>query len=138
MHEKELDNLVARSSWGNPQEVHFRITTLSRQWAARPHLWRPPTDLLETEQAYVVRVEVAGMQDAELKIAIEGREVAVFGVRQLPAEPATQQAAYYQMEVRFGEFLSALQLPGDVNTDGIVALYQDGFLTVTLPKGRAS
>ena len=91
MHEKELDNVVARSSWGTPQEVHFRITTLSRQWAARPHLWRPPTDLLETEQAYIIRVEVAGMQDAELKIAIEGRELAVFGTRQQPSEPA---AAY--------------------------------------------
>ncbi|MBX3045895.1 MAG: Hsp20/alpha crystallin family protein [Anaerolineales bacterium] len=134
MHENELDNLVARSAWGNPQEVRFRLTTISRQWAARPHLWRPPTDLLETEQAYVVRVEVAGMQEAELNIAIEGREMAIYGLRQQPAE----QAAYYQMEVRFGEFLSALQLPGEINTDGIQAVYQDGFLTVTLPKVRAS
>jgi len=138
MHKTETDKLVARSSWGSPQEVHFRITTISRQWATRPHLWRPPTDLLETEQAYIVRVEVAGMQEAELTVALEGREMAVFGVRQLPAEPAAQPTAYYQMEVRFGEFLSALQLPGEVNTDGITARYQDGFLTVTLPKGRAS
>lgn len=134
MHENEIDNLVARSAWGNPQEVRFRLTTISRQWAARPHLWRPPTDLLETEQAYVVRVEVAGMQEAELNIAIEGREMAIYGLRQQPVE----QAAYYQMEVRFGEFLSALQLPGEINTDGIQAVYQDGFLTVTLPKVRAS
>jgi len=134
MHETEIDKLTARSAWGNPQEVRFRLTAISRQWAARPHLWRPPTDLLETEQAYVVRVEVAGMQEAELNIAIEGREMAVYGLRQQPAE----QAAYYQMEVRFGEFLSAVQLPGEVNTDGIQAAYQDGFLTVTLPKVRAS
>lgn len=134
MHETEIDNLTARSAWGNPQEVRFRLTAISRQWAARPHLWRPPTDLLETEQAYVVRVEVAGMQEAELNIAIEGREMAVYGLRQQPAE----QAAYYQMEVRFGEFLSAVQLPGEINTDGIQAAYQDGFLTVTLPKVRAS
>ncbi len=134
MHETEIDKLTARSAWGNPQEVRFRLTAISRQWAARPHLWRPPTDLLETEQAYVVRVEVAGMQEAELNIAIEGREMAVYGLRQQPAE----QAAYYQMEVRFGEFLSAVQLPGEVNTDRIQAAYQDGFLTVTLPKVRAS
>lgn len=134
MHETEIDKLTARSAWGNPQEVRFRLTAISRQWAARPHLWRPPTDLLETEQAYVVRVEVAGMQEAELNIAIEGSEMAVYGLRQQPAE----QAAYYQMEVRFGEFLSAVQLPGEVNTDGIQAAYQDGFLTVTLPKVRAS
>ena len=130
----ELDNLVARSAWGSPQEIRFRLTTISRQWAARPHLWRPPTDLLETERTYVVRVEVAGMQEAELNIAIEGRELAVYGLRQQPPE----QAAYYQMEVRFGEFLTALELPGEVHSDAIRANYQDGFLLVTLPKAEAS
>lgn len=126
----ELEHQSARSAWGHSQEVHFRLTTISRQWAGRPHLWRPPTDLLETEQAYVVRVEVAGMQDAELNIAVEGRELAVYGLRQQPAE----QAAYYQMEVRFGEFLTALELPGEVQAEGIRAKYGDGFLLVTLPK----
>lgn len=130
MHEIDLDNLEARSAWGSPQEIRFRLTTISRQWAARPHLWRPPTDLFETERDYVVRVEVAGMQDAELNIAVEGFELAVYGVRQQPAE----QAGYYQMEVRFGEFLSALQLPGEIQTERISAKYHDGFLLITLPK----
>jgi HSP20 family protein len=71
------------------------------------------------------------MQDAELNIAIDGRQVAIYGLRQPPAE----QAAYHQMEVRFGEFLSALELPGSVDTDHVEAKYQDGFLLVRLPKG---
>jgi HSP20 family molecular chaperone IbpA len=135
MHETDLDNLEARSAWGwgEPQEIRFRLTTLSRQWAARPHLWRPPTDLFETHGDYVVRVEVAGMQEAELNIAVEGRELAVYGLRQQPAE----QAAYHQMEVRFGEFLSVLQLPGEVDTERIRAKYHDGFLIITLPKAGA-
>lgn len=139
MHETELDNLTARSAWEDSQEVHFRlITAFSRQWAARPHLWRPPTDLLETAQAYLVRVEVAGMQEGELSIAIEGREMAIYGVRQLPTSQPAHEAAYHQMEVRFGEFLSALQLPGPVDSEHIAANYRDGFLIVTLPKERAS
>lgn len=132
MHEADLTNLEARSNWAwdGPQEIRFRLTTISRQWATRPHLWRPPTDLLETPGAYVVRMEVAGMQDAELNIAVEGRQLAVYGLRQQPAE----QAAYYQMEVRFGEFLSALELPGEIESEHIRANYHDGFLLIQLPK----
>jgi HSP20 family protein len=131
MSNSEPVNILARSSnWGGMQEIHFRVTSISRQWATRPHLWRPPTDLYETDKAYVVRVEIAGMQNAELNIAIEDKEVAIYGHRQPPAE----QAAYYQLEVRFGEFLSALELPGLVDSDKIQAEYGDGFLQVTLPK----
>ncbi|MEX1071471.1 MAG: Hsp20/alpha crystallin family protein [Anaerolineales bacterium] len=128
-------NILARSSnWGGMQEIHFRVTSVSRQWASRPHLWRPPTDLYETEKSYVVRVEIAGMQNAELNIAIEGKELAIYGHRQ----PPTEQAAYFQLEVRFGEFLSVLELPGLVNVDKIQAEYGDGFLLVTLPKAGSN
>ena|SRR3990172_3956219 len=121
---------TTRSGWGNPQEIHFRVTTLSRQWATRPHLWRPPTDLYETEKEYIVRIEIAGMQDAELNIAIDGNELAIYGLRQPPSE----QAAYHQLEVRFGEFLSIVDVPGMVDLDALSADYKDGFLKVTLPK----
>lgn len=134
MHETEQEKLNTKSTWDKPQEVRFRLTTISRHWATRPHLWAPPTDLLETERAYVVRVEVAGMQDAELSIDIEGSRIAIYGLRQQPSE----QAAYHQMEVRFGEFLSELEIPGVVDTERIQANYQDGFLTVLLPKAGAA
>ena len=121
---------TTRSAWGNPQEIHFRVTALSRQWATRAHLWRPPTDLYETEKEYIVRIEIAGMQDAELNIAIDGNELAIYGLRQPPSE----QAAYHQLEVRFGEFLSIVDVPGMVDLDALSADYKDGFLKVTLPK----
>jgi HSP20 family protein len=65
-----------------------------------------------------------------LSIAIEGREVAIYGLRQPPAE----QAAYHQLEVRFGDFLSVVELPAAVDQDHIQAEYKDGFLLVKLPK----
>lgn len=133
--ESELEILQeARSgqAWGSPQEIRFRLTTISRQWATRPHLWRPPTDLYETDEDYVVRVEIAGMLNDELSIALDGKRVAIYGLRQPPGE----HAAYYQLEVRFGEFLSALELPGAVDVDHIEAKYGDGFLHVRFPKAR--
>jgi HSP20 family protein len=128
-----LEEIRARSTWGGSQEIHFRVTSSTRQWSARPHLWRPPTDLYETEQVYVARVEIAGMQDAELSIAIEGNQLAIYGLRQPPSEPA----AYHQLEVRYGDFLSVLELPGPIDSDHIQAEYKDGFLLVVLPKAGA-
>lgn len=133
MSKSDVEMILAKSSWGDPREIHFRVTSISRQWSARPHLWRPPTDLYETENTYMVRVEIAGMQDAELNISVDGRQLAIYGSRSHSAE----QAAYYQMEVRFGDFLSALELPGPIDADGIQAEYSDGFLLVTLPKAGA-
>ncbi|MEX1248449.1 MAG: Hsp20/alpha crystallin family protein [Anaerolineales bacterium] len=130
MPKSRSDIQEARSGWSGPQDIHYRVTSFTRQWAARPHLWRPPTDLYETEHAFVARMEIAGMQDAELNIAIEGRQLAIYGLRQPPAD----HAAYHQLEVRFGEFLSVLELPGPVDADHIEAKYNDGFLLVTLPK----
>lgn len=130
MKDRDLEPVSSRSSWESPQEIHFRITSFSRQWVTRPHLWRPPTDFYETDSDYCARVEVAGMQDTELNIAIDHRSVAIYGIRQPPAE----QAAYYLLEVRYGEFLSTLELPGEVNVENIQANYSDGFLTVRFPK----
>lgn len=120
----------SRSLWGDSRPIHFKVTSFSRQWVNRPHLWHPPTDLFEHEEAYVVRVEIAGMQDAELNIASEGQVLAIHGLRPHEAE----RAAYHQMEVRFGEFLSLVELPGPADMDATSAHYDDGFLLVTVPK----
>jgi HSP20 family protein len=124
----------ARSEWSGPQQIHYRVTTFTRQWTSRPHVWRPPTDLYETESAYMARVEVAGMKDAELSIAIEGTQLAIYGLRQ---QPEDNHAAYHQLEVRFGDFLSVLELPGAIDADHVQAEYEDGFLLVTMPKASA-
>ncbi|MEX2162550.1 MAG: Hsp20/alpha crystallin family protein [Anaerolineales bacterium] len=130
MPKNQVSIQEARSSWSGPQEIHYRVTSFTRQWTARPHLWRPPTDLYETEHGFVARIEIAGMQDAELNIAIEGSQLAIYGLRQPPSD----HGAYHQLEVRYGDFLSVMELPGRVDADRIEAKYNDGFLLVTLPK----
>jgi len=128
--EFESQTQKSRSLWDDSRAIHFKVTPFSRQWINRPHLWRPPTDLFENEEAFVVRVEIAGMQDAELNIANDGNVLAIHGLR----EHAPERAAYHQMEVRFGEFLSLVELPGPADMDATTAHYEDGFLLVTVPK----
>jgi HSP20 family protein len=78
----------------------------------------------------VIRIEIAGMQEAEINIAVENQQLAIYGLRQ----PPSGQGAYHRLEVRFGDFMSVVELPGEFEVDGIKADYRDGFLLVTVPK----
>jgi HSP20 family protein len=99
-------------------------------WQVRASVWSPPTDEYEAEDAYIVRVEIAGMREENFDISIENNTLSISGSR--PDIP--ERRAYQQMEIRFGKFSTAVSLPGPVDVDNAIAEYKDGFLTVTLPK----
>ena len=99
-------------------------------WQVRSNVWSPPTDVYETEEAYVVRVEIAGMREEDFEILLENNTLLISGSR----PDLTERRAYQQMEIRFGKFSTALNLPTAVNTDQAQAEYKDGFLTIVLPK----
>ena len=101
-------------------------------WQVRSTLWSPPTDQYETDEAYVIRVEVAGMREEDFEVALENHVLHISGVR----PDFLERRAYHQMEIRFGKFATTISLPGPVNVDQSHAEYKNGFLTVVLPKTK--
>lgn len=101
------------------------------QWQNRRYPWRPPTDVLETETALLVRLEVAGMKPEDFSVRFQDQVLVIRGVRR---DPFRQACAYHRMEIRFGRFEVLLRVHRPVDPEGIEAVYQDGFLVVTLPK----
>ncbi|HTP03366.1 MAG TPA: Hsp20/alpha crystallin family protein [Anaerolineales bacterium] len=97
-------------------------------------LWSPPTDVYETEAEYVVKVEIAGIQDTDLEISFENGILNVSGVR----PDVTERRAYHQMEIHFGKFSTSIGIPGPVDLDSSVAEYKDGILSVRMPKAKAT
>ena len=96
----------------------------------RSHAWRPPTDVYETEELVVVRVEIAGMPETGISITLDGRLLSIRGFR----SDKQERRAYHQLEIRFGEFISEVDLPYEVDAEKIEAVYQGGILRVILPK----
>lgn len=101
-------------------------------WQVRSSVWSPPTDMYDTEQAYIVRVEIAGMRDQDIDVVVDNNILTISGNR----TDIPERRAYHQMEIRFGKFSTAVALPEAVGVDDAVAEYKDGFLTVTLPKSN--
>ncbi|HKY55373.1 MAG TPA: Hsp20/alpha crystallin family protein [Anaerolineales bacterium] len=99
-------------------------------WQMNAHTWCPPTDVYETEEAFVVKVEVAGMREEDFEVAIEDNVLMVSGNR----PDSNERRAYYQMEIRTGKFEIAIAMPAPVKVEMAVAEYKDGFLMIHLPK----
>ena len=102
----------------------------SQRWTTRPYLWRPPTDVYELEQSIVVRLEIAGMGEADFTITLQDRLLTVRGVRQ----DISERRAFHQMEIRYGEFACEIELPAPVVVEEAQAEYRSGFITIQLPK----
>jgi len=122
-----------RSSSGNSVESRREVMhAVGWQVQVRAGIWSPPTDVYETENNYVVRVEVAGMREEDFEITVENNFLMISGSR--PDIP--ERRAYQQMEIRFGKFETVVGLPGPLDIDSSRAEYVEGFLTVTLPKAQ--
>ena len=96
-------------------------------------MWRPPTDVFETDDSAVVIVEIAGLAEGDFEISLDGRVLIVSGERHDPAE----KLAYQQMEIRYGRFRTEVHVPWALESSGQSAVYEDGFLRITLRKAQS-
>ncbi|MBI5300642.1 MAG: Hsp20/alpha crystallin family protein [Chloroflexi bacterium] len=98
----------------------------------RPREWRPATDVYETDEAVIVKMEIAGMDAADFTISFTDHTLTVEGAR-LDRE---SKLGYHLLEIPYGEFRVPVYLPGTFAEDRIDARYENGFLYITLPKHR--
>ncbi len=112
----------------NPEQPGGVITW--RVSVRRPHTWHPPTDLYETEEKFIIRVEIAGMNKEEFCVSLDNNNLTISGVR--PDMPLKR--SFQQMEILFGDFKTSVELPSPVDPDQVTAEYRDGFLNIHLPK----
>ncbi len=99
---------------------------------ARPRLWRPATDVYETDEAVIVKIEIAGMNPDDFGIRFEDRILTVHGFRQ----DMDAKLSYHCLEIPYGEFHAEIVLPGTYVEDQIEAKYENGFLYIVLPQAK--
>jgi HSP20 family protein len=121
---------LLRKSDRQPERSFSGHRAIGWQVSIHSYAWSPPTDVYETEVSFVVRVEVAGMRESDFTINADENFLVISGIR----SESPEWRAYRQMEIRFGEFSTAIELPLGVDVSKADADYQDGFLNVILPK----
>lgn len=96
--------------------------------------WAPNVDVYETDTEFVAVVELAGVDHGSVTVEIEREAVAITGERGSTTPAGCSE--YLQLEIPFGAFERVLLFPTGVDAKGATATFDDGMLTVRLPKLR--
>ncbi len=120
---KEMENMV-RHFW----DV-FPSEDLTMD---RSREWTPRFDLAETETAIEVKAELPGLEKKDIDISLEGESLIIKGEKHEEKEEKGKR--FHRIERTYGSFCRTVRLPAEVQPDKIEAAYENGVLTVTLPK----
>jgi HSP20 family protein len=93
-----------------------------------------PVDMYQTDKDVVVKAFLPGVKPEEVDISITGDVLTVKGEHK--EEQEVKEKGYFRKELRYGTFGRSLQLPVAVKTDKADAVFENGVLTLTLPKAE--
>ena len=94
----------------------------------------PAIDMFQTDDEIVVKAALPGMKSDEVQINITGEVLTLKGEVQQNQE--MEEKAWHLREQRFGSFERSIALPTDVVADKAKADFENGILTITLPKAE--
>ena len=94
--------------------------------------WIPAMDLVETEDDFVLRADLPGLTDEDVKVEVEDNILTISGERK--AEHEERKEGYYRVERASGSFSRSLTLPEGVDAGAVKANFDNGVLEVRVPK----
>jgi HSP20 family protein len=98
--------------------------------------WMPAMDLVESGDHFVLRADLPGMSEEDVKIEFEDGTLTVSGERK--AEHEEKEEGYYRVERAFGSFSRTLTLPKGIDADAVSASFDRGVLEIRIPKPEES
>jgi HSP20 family protein len=94
--------------------------------------WSPPIDIYETDDSFVVTVEIPGVEGNDVRVEVSGSELSVSGNRGFDA--VCSKESYHRLEGVRGRFRRSFSLPEPLDSARVTANLKDGVLRVVLPK----
>ena len=97
--------------------------------------WSPILDLFDSEDRLIAKIELPGLKRENIDIAYQEGVLHVTGERK-PEDPGSKETQPYRTERFTGRFQRSITLPVPIQVEKIQATYQDGILTVSMPKSE--
>ena len=132
-------SLIRWDPFGDMHQLRHQVNSLFEQMLSQPgrehsamQSWAPSVDILETETAIVLHVDVAGIKPEEIDIAMSGDTLTIKGERKWAKEEKGTQ--YVRVERSYGAFQRSFTLGIPIDQAAVTATAHDGVLEITLPK----
>jgi HSP20 family protein len=94
--------------------------------------WMPAVDIRETDDAYVFHAELPGMKKADINITVENNILTLSGERVFAGD--SEKNDFRRIERAYGSFTRSFTLPNKVKAEKVEAAFNDGVLSITVPK----
>lgn len=94
--------------------------------------WVPPMDLVETDDAFVLKADLPGVAEHDVHVEVEGDVLTISGERR--RERHEQKDGYVRFERAHGSFRRSVSLPEGIDPEHVEAAFDRGVLTVRIPK----
>jgi HSP20 family protein len=95
-----------------------------------------PMDMYETENEVVVKAAVPGVKPEDIEVTVTGDLLTIKGEFKSESEQKDEKRNWHRQERRYGNFSRQVTLPAGVNTDACQADFDNGVLTLKLPKAE--
>jgi HSP20 family protein len=94
----------------------------------------PGMDLYQTDEAVVIKMGLPGVEPGDIQVSVTDGVLTVRG--EVKEEKEEKEKTYHLRERRFGSFSRSVKLPSNVNVDKSDAQFENGVLTLALPKAE--
>ena len=115
---------------------HFLVNSGVSLRLSKTPTWAPPAEVYETRDKYVIRIELAGINENDVTVQQISNVLVVRGARRFRRE--SEEARYHSSERVYGAFERIFPLPPQVQAEALKTEFSDGILEIVLPKAAAS
>ena len=137
----DLPNYGWKNAFDDLDKMRQDMNRLFGSVSGRPY-WQahagvfPLVNITEDANNFYIYSEIPGMDGKEIHITATGRGLTITGERKIVSEG--EKFKYHRREREGGTFSRVISLPDDVQTEKINAGYEDGILTIKIPKAEAA
>jgi HSP20 family protein len=94
----------------------------------------PAINIYDDSESFIVRAELPGVQSDDIDIQVTGKTLNIKGNRKI--EPVEERFSYHRRERNWGDFRRAVDLPEPVDSEKVMANFNNGVLEVLLPRAE--
>jgi HSP20 family protein len=124
--------------WSLNHALDQALSTGLDRTSRAPQLWVPAMDVAEKSDAYLISVELPGVEPGQVEINFEQNVLTVRGMKPSSFDASNGEYRVYTAERVSGDFERAVRLPDFVDSERIEASYAHGLLRILVPKARAA
>ncbi|MGH9946868.1 MAG: Hsp20/alpha crystallin family protein [Pyrinomonadaceae bacterium] len=112
---------------------HFQFLGSSKD-VRSGKLWLPAADVYQTDDGWIVKVELAGVAAEDVEIEVQGNRLYIAGCRK--DRSCAAGVSYHQMEISYSRFEKSLVFPASIEGVSLDHMFENGLLIIRLKKGK--